>query len=155
MTIYPSSVFIPMPPSSEKYMSFANLQLHSHRPPFFSLPLLIMGSMRKVTFPFLALLIVHQKLVFLSAGVQTMSKWKGKSKTITGAVCPSFHCVNREGLRLSILHWIGLYQDLTNWKTMFRYLSKKSDLGQEGTFVNTSQLWITVHTTGRSEIFVV
>lgn len=61
-----------------------------------------MGSMRKPSFPFLTLFIVHQKLVFLSAAAQCQSrgdKKKRKRKTITRAVCPSFRCVNREGLR--------------------------------------------------------
>lgn len=68
-----------MHPPSEKYTTFANLQLYHHRP-LFSLTLLIMGSMRKMTFPFLTLFIVPQKLVFLSAGVQTMSKRRKKKK---------------------------------------------------------------------------
>lgn len=52
MTIYPSSVFIPMPPSSEKYMSFANLQLHSHRPPFFFFVSSNYGKHEKSDLPF-------------------------------------------------------------------------------------------------------
>lgn len=112
-----------MQASSEKSVTLANLQLNHHGPLFVcvSLTLLIMGSMRKATFPFLTLCIVHQKPVFLSARVQTMSKWREKKKkkprkTITGAVCPSFHCVNREGVRLCILQGIGWHQtSSSNW----------------------------------------